>query len=71
MSDEKYSVEQVADIVNSEGLGYAVQHGLSADSIEDLRLAGLWATAKTALKAIGKILEAATATDDAHPMDGA
>lgn len=56
MSEEKYTTEQVADIVASEGLGYAVQHYMGADSIEDLRLAGLWSTARTALDAIDAML---------------
>lgn len=56
MSDEKYSIRQVAEIVHSEGLDYAIQHYLSADSIADLRLAGLWVTAKNALDAIEEIL---------------
>lgn len=41
MSD-KYSIDDVARIVRSEGLGYAIQHSISADRIESRRLAELW-----------------------------
>lgn len=64
MSDEKYTLEQVADIVESEGLGYAVMDYMSADKIEDEDLAPelpwalktasgwnrIWVTAKPSLE---------------------
>ena len=77
MSDEKYSIEQVADIVHSEGLDYAITDYMSADSIKDPDLARLWRIAKEALDGISEILpdegdyELADEDDDAHPMDGA
>jgi hypothetical protein len=67
MSDEKYSIEQVADIVESEGLGYAIQHYMSADSIEDEDLARLWRIAKEALD---QIVDGANELDDEGPEDG-
>ena len=56
MSDEKYSIKDVARYVNSEGLGYAIQYGLGADSIENLPHAVLWVQAKAVLDAITEIL---------------
>lgn len=52
----KYTVRDVSQYVNSEGLGYAVRYGLSADSIENPQLARLWVTARTALAGIERIL---------------
>lgn len=37
----KYTLEEVADIVQIEGLGYAIQHYMSGESIEDPELAQL------------------------------
>lgn len=55
---EKRSVEEVAAIVESEGLGYAVQDYMGADSIADPKLAKLWGEARDRLKAIEDHLEA-------------
>lgn len=53
----KRSNKQVNSIVESEGLGYAVEHYLDANSIADPELSKLWATAADALKKISTILE--------------
>ena len=53
----KKSLQDVADIVDNEGLGYAVQDYMSADSIEDEELAKLWDEAGIILNKIDKILE--------------
>jgi hypothetical protein len=50
----KYTVEQVAEIIESEGLGYAIQEYTPANRIEDPILAGLWAQAQDALDAVEK-----------------
>lgn len=42
-SDRKYTIDQVAEIVYSEGLDYAIQQYLSADSIEE------WTTSRRLL----------------------
>lgn len=39
---KKYTLQDVADIVQSEGLGYAIHSYLSHDRIEDEELAKLW-----------------------------
>lgn len=57
VSKKKYSIEQVADIVNSEGLGYAIQHYMSGDNIEDPELAKQWEKAKATLNIIEMILK--------------
>ena len=56
VSVKKYSDKQVADIIICEGLGYAVQHYLGADSIKNRELAAAWGRAKEALSEIEAIL---------------
>jgi hypothetical protein len=54
---KKYTLQQVADQVISEGdLGYVIQHYLYADSIENPELAKLFREAKVILDKIDKIL---------------
>lgn len=53
----KVTKEELAQIVDSEGLGYAVQHYLSADKIEDEELSRLWKEAGELLNKIDNILE--------------
>jgi hypothetical protein len=62
-ANAKKSNKQVADIVEMEGLGYAVQHYLSAEQIKDQKLAAHWRTAKDALDAIEALLPAGTSED--------
>lgn len=58
MDDEgKLSNQEVAEVVECEGLGYAIQHYLSADRIEDEDLAELWAEAAALLDDISGRLE--------------
>ena len=47
-----YSVEEVAEIIEAEGIGYAVQEYLNPNSIEDEKLAKLWKQAQDILKEI-------------------
>lgn len=70
MSNTKYTTEQVAGIVDCEGLGYAVTDYLGADSIEDPELARLWRQAKEALDEINEILEEAYPDGGEGPEDG-
>ena len=53
----KYSIEEVADIVENEGLGYAVTDYINYKVIKDEKLAGLWLKAETALYEIQKVLD--------------
>ncbi|ATF13531.1 hypothetical protein A616_16575 [Brevibacillus brevis X23] len=39
---KKYSIKQVAEIVDSEGLGYAIQSYLNHENVEDEELAAMW-----------------------------
>jgi hypothetical protein len=48
---------EVAAIIESEGLGYAIQCYMSADSIEDKVLATYWEEAKEVLDKIEEYLE--------------
>ena len=56
LNEKKESIESVAQAVNSEGLGYAIQHYLSWQSIEDKQLAKLWKQANEAMDKIDDIL---------------
>ena len=44
--------QEVAQVIASEGIGYAVTKYMSADSIADPKLKKMWANAATALNAI-------------------
>lgn len=57
MPNKKLSNKQVGEVVNSEGLGYAVQFYMGADKIKDPVLAEKWKAAAEALRAIDAILE--------------
>lgn len=55
-SEPKLSIEQVADIVGKEGLGYSVCEYLNADRIENKRLRDLWKQASECMQEIREIL---------------
>lgn len=50
------TIEDVRDVVETEGLDYAVVHYLGAESIEDEDLRRVWQEAHDALGAINAIL---------------
>lgn len=57
MEDGKlYTNEEIADVVESEGLGYAVQYYLNPELIEDDELKQKWQDAKDALDALTEYL---------------
>lgn len=53
----KKTNRQVADIIECEGLGYAIQHYLSPNDIEDEELARAWSEAKRALDHVEEVLQ--------------
>ena len=53
----QWTVGQVAEKVNSEGLGYTIASYLSADAIADPELAERWRAARTALQAVETYLD--------------
>jgi len=53
----KYTNEQIADKIMSEGLGYTVQHYLSYEKIQDSELAELWKQAGDVLNKIDEKLK--------------
>lgn len=55
--DDTYSVADVGEIVQAEGLGEAVQNFVDADNIEDPDLQHLFKEAKEALDAIESFLD--------------
>lgn len=57
MMPEKYSMEEIAEIVDSEGSCYAVAEYMSHESIENEKLAEQWKIAGEALRKIEDILE--------------
>lgn len=54
---KKYSVSQVADIISSEGLGYAIQSYLKSTQIKDEDLAEMWERASDILTEITEYIE--------------
>lgn len=54
-----YTNAEVRDMVDEEGIGYAVTCYLSADSIADKKLAALWKDARKVLTEIQNILREA------------
>ena len=55
MSD-KYDDFEVRDIVENEGLDYAVRHYMTADHCENPKTAELWGAAEKALNTLAKHL---------------
>lgn len=53
----KWTIKEVAGSCASEGLGYAVQHYLGSEVIEDRELAQLWKEASDALNRIDAFFE--------------
>lgn len=47
--EEKYSDETLVDIIEEEGLGYAVQYYVNPDKIKNSDTYDLWKAAKEAL----------------------
>lgn len=66
MAKRKQSVSEIASIVESEGLGYAIQHYIAVSSIKDEDLSDMWARAKELLAEIEEYIE-----DNADDMDDA
>lgn len=56
-TNQKMKTEDIAYIVESEGLDYAILHYLDADAIEDGALAKLWKQAGHLLEQIEEMLE--------------
>ncbi len=52
----KYNDKEIAEIVDSEGLWYAITSYLNSGDIENPELAELWAQAETILSKIDDIL---------------
>jgi hypothetical protein len=64
MSKKRLSNRKVADIVECEGLGYAITDYMNSDDFEDKHLAELWDQAQTVLQEIEDILEVANEDDE-------
>jgi hypothetical protein len=67
---ETYSINDIKDIFDSEGIGYAIQSYLSIPSIEDSKLARLINTAKELLDEIEAYVEDNYVPDDLDTDDG-
>ena len=66
----KYSVSQVADIIDEEGLGFALTTGIEVKQIKDADLADLWERAKDAIEEITAYVEDnRDSVDDADVAD--
>ena len=57
MDESKKTIEEVAQIVDAEGLDYAIMEYMSADSIEDPALKQAWEEAYAALWKVENMLE--------------
>ncbi len=53
----EFTNERLVDIVDSEGLGYAIQHYVSPEAIDDKALRALWEKAARAMNAIDALLD--------------
>lgn len=70
MAKQKHSVSEIAGIIESEGLGYAIQSYVKASSIKDEDLADMWERAKELLDEIQEYVEDnADDVDDASDAD--
>jgi hypothetical protein len=69
MADKKLSNRTVAQIVDNEGIGYAIQHYMSADSIADPELAALWTQANEILSKIERVCVQAENADEDCEFD--
>jgi len=56
MNEKLKSIQEVAMIVQTEGLEYAITEYLSADNIEDVVLKDLWKKAKESIRNVDKYL---------------
>jgi hypothetical protein len=54
----RYTKQEVADIVEQDGLEDAIADSIEAEAIEDQKLSRAWAKARAALNEIEQILEA-------------
>ena len=57
MSEKLKTIQEVAMIIQIEGLEYAITEYLSADSIEDVVLKDLWKKANESIRNVDKYLE--------------
>ena len=60
---DKYTNGDAVDIIENEGLGYAVQHYCTGDYFKDPQTAKLWDEASNALNALSLYLENETGRD--------
>jgi hypothetical protein len=67
MSKRKLSVSEIAHVIESEGLGYAIQSYLSSSQIKDDDLADMWERASDLLKEITEYVE--DNSDDVNDSD--
>jgi hypothetical protein len=54
---EKYSIEYIVDVINSEGLAYAITDYLGANQIEDKELSILWRNVAQAIEDVKLYIE--------------
>lgn len=57
MVERLYSNEDLANIIENEGLGYAIQYYLNPEKIEDVEVRLAWANAKVLLDWLEKKLK--------------
>lgn len=57
LKKHKYTIDEVADIIEEEGIGYAIQKYLSAKNIADPKLADMWRRARILLAEIERYVD--------------
>lgn len=57
MSERKYNIQSVAEIVHKEGLGYSIHSYLNAKQIEDEKLSQMWKECSDKMQEIGNYIK--------------
>lgn len=65
----KYSINEVAAIIENEGLGYAIESYCSPSSIRDEDLSNMWEEARDLLIRIQEYIDLNNGSDDSDEDD--
>jgi hypothetical protein len=65
----KHSNAEIATTIESEGLGYTIQHYYDADTIADPELADLWEKASEMLEEIQAFLEESVGAENEPELE--
>jgi hypothetical protein len=68
--DDSYDNAEVRDVIEREGLEYAITGYLSADNIKDPKLRKMWNKARVTLEAIQEYLEIGDFAPEEEDVEG-